>query len=97
MFTRRSLEIYFYEALFILEQEYTDLVKTLMVNEVIMLALTLLENEMFPSTMFMPNVYNILLKGVLDILTGKVSMVYPEKILKRFTKVMSSCIEKEKL
>ena len=62
-----------------------------------MLGLTLIENEMFPSDMFMPNVFNILLKGVIDILTGKVNMVYPEKILKRFTKAMTSCIEKEKM
>jgi hypothetical protein len=97
LFTRRSLEIYYYEALFILEQEYEDLKKTLMINEVIMLALTLIENEMFPSDMFMPNVYNILLKGILDIMTGRETIIYPEKIMRRFTKSINICIEKEKM
>lgn len=97
LFTRRSLEMYFYEALFILEQDYEDLKKTLMTNEVFMLALTLIENEMFPSDMFMPNIYNILFKGAIEILNGKLNMVYPEKILRRFAKAISICIEKEKL
>lgn len=97
LFTRRSLEIYYYEALFILEQEYEDLERTLMINEVVMLALTLIENEMFPSDMFMPNVYNILLKGILDIVTGRVEVVYSDKLLKRFTKAITICLEKEKL
>lgn len=42
MFTRKSLELYYYEALFILEQDYEDLRKTMMMNEVFSLALALL-------------------------------------------------------
>ena len=97
MFTRRSLETYYYEGLFILEQEYEDLRKTLMINEVLFLALTLIENELFPSDMFMPNVYNILTKGVIDILNGKEKVVYKDKLLLRFTKAISLSLEKEKL
>jgi hypothetical protein len=97
LFNRKSLEVYYYEALFILEQDYGDLKKTLMMNEIVLLALTLLEEEMFPSDMFMPNVFSILLKGILDVLLGKIKVVYLEKLILRFTKVVTNVLEIQKI
>lgn len=97
LFTRRSLEVYYYEALFILEQDYDDLKKTLMINEVIRLCMAVINNEMFPSDTFIPNLFNVLLKGVMDVLKGNVKIVYPHKMLKKFCIAMALCIEKEKL
>ena len=96
MFTRKSLEVYYYEALFILEQDYEDLKKTMMMNEVFSLALALIQNEMFPSEMFMPNIYGILFKTVVDIISGKEKIIYPEKQIMKFQKVLALCQEKEK-
>ena len=48
MFTKATLKIYYYEALFILEQNYSDLKKTLMMNEVIALAIEIVRKEYFP-------------------------------------------------
>lgn len=97
MFTRKSLEVYYYEALFILEQDYDDLRKTMMMNEVFSLALSLLQNEMFPSDMFMPNIFSLLFKTIIDIILGKEKMVYPEKQIMKFQKVLTMCLEKDKL
>lgn len=97
LFTRRSLEVYYYEALFILEQEYDDLKKTLMINEIIRLCLSVVKNEMFPSDTFIPNLYNVMLKGVMDVIKGTEKIVYPEKLYKKFTVALGTCIEKEKL
>ena len=48
MFTKATLKIYYYEALFILEQNYIDLKKTLMMNEVVALAIEIVRKEYFP-------------------------------------------------
>ena len=97
MFTRKSLEVYYYEALFILEQDYEDLRKTMMMNEVFSLALALIQNEMFPSDMFMPNIYGIIFKTIIDVVQGREKMVYPEKQMMKFLKALALCLEKDKL
>lgn len=97
LFTRRSLEVYYYEALFILEQDYENLKKTLMINEIVRLCLAVINNEMFPTDTFIPNLYNVLFRGILDIVKGNEKVVYPEKLLKKFAKALGICIEKEKL
>ena len=75
VFNSKNLEVHYYEALFVLEQDYNDLKKTLMINEVIIMILTMIENRMFPSDMFMPNLYDIMFRGVLDILAGKINII----------------------
>jgi hypothetical protein len=97
LFTRRSLEAYYYEALFILEQDYANLKKTLMVNEVIRMAIAIIQNEMFPSDTFMPNIYSVLFQGIFDVITGEEKVYYPHKLIKKFCKAMETCLEKEKL
>lgn len=97
MFTRKSLEVYYYEALFILEQDYEDLKKTMMMNEVFSLGISLIQNEMFPSDMFMPNIFGILFKTIIDVIQGKEKIVYPEKQIMKFQKVLILCLDKDKL
>lgn len=52
---------------------------------------------MFPSDMFMPNIFGLLFKTVIDIIVGKEKMVYPEKQIMKFQKVLVLCLEKDKL
>ena len=97
LFTQRSLEVYYYEALFILEQDYSILKKTLMINEVINLALAIIKNEMFPSDTFMPNLFSLLFQGIRDVIKGEIKVVYPKKLFKKVCQVFTVCVDKEKV
>jgi len=98
IFTRNSIMESYPEALFILEQQYADLKKTLMMNEVLLLAVGVLDMEELPQQIsLINNIVTTLCKGLFDILRGKIRMVYPLKFMKKFSNAILSLSEKELL
>ena len=74
MFTKATLSLYYYEGIFILEQNYSDLKKTLMMNEVISLAIEMVRKSYVPSPddnpTVMANLMEIMTLGARDVLNG---------------------------
>ncbi len=64
MFTEKHLKMFYYEALFILEQSYKVLKKTMMINEVISLGLAILNFGMFPQMEVLSNTVQIISEGI---------------------------------
>jgi len=93
LFDDVSLENYFPEATFILEQDYSMLKSTTMMNEIIRLGLAILETRMLPGLATLDKLFQNLFQGIEEVAKKQVKMVYPERIILKFIRLCKPLIE----